>query len=284
GYDSDIIATSDLDAVSAAGGNIVLQAGRDVALGTAGANFDNDVRARGSVTVNVGRDFVIDGFSALASDDFAAGAGGNAIINAGRNIHVRNAAGPESSIAAGGSTGADVILTTGQNGGLFLDAPIATAVTSSSGDVIVNADRVLIASGSGISASSGEVMLRPVTIGREMILGTVSNPAGAVGLSDVELNRIFASNLTIGSNNTGNVSVVGSIAPAGTPNITLRSGEDIRVQASVTTTGVLELGAGDNFFHTAGTINAPTLSAQVDLRGNDAGAGGFGGFFSLFGT
>src|SRR5690606_41000510 len=108
GYDSDIIATSDLDAVSAAGGNIVLQAGRDVALGTAGANFDNDVRARGSVTVNVGRDFVMDGFSDLASDDFAAGAGGNAFINAGRKRHVPTAAGRGRSIPGGGSPAADV--------------------------------------------------------------------------------------------------------------------------------------------------------------------------------
>ena len=45
--------------------NITLTAGRDVAFGTIGVDFDNDVRANGTVLINAGRDFLLDGFSDL---------------------------------------------------------------------------------------------------------------------------------------------------------------------------------------------------------------------------
>ncbi len=125
----------------------MLQSGRDVAFGIIGTDYDNDVRARGSITVNAGRDFLIDGFADLASDDFGAGTGGNATITAGRNIHLRNIAGTDGSIIANGSAGADVVLTTGAGASLILDAATSFAVASSSGDVTANADRILIAHG-----------------------------------------------------------------------------------------------------------------------------------------
>lgn len=120
GFDSDIVANADTDAITAEAGNINLTASRDVAFGIFGTNFDNDVRAGGGITINAGRDFLIDGFSDLISDDFNDSTGGNVVINAGRNIHLRNVAGTDATIAASGSAGADVILTAG--GAFVLDA------------------------------------------------------------------------------------------------------------------------------------------------------------------
>jgi Ca2+-binding RTX toxin-like protein len=285
GFDADVIATTDQDAINAPGGNIVVNAGRDIAFGIIGADFDNDVRARGSVTFNAGRDVLVDGFSDLASDDFGGSTSGNLVVNAGRNIHVRNVAGTDGSMTASGSAGADVILTTGAGGAVVLDAPSSGAVTSFDGDVIVNADRILIAAASGITASSGEVFLRPATAGREIILGSAGDAAFAVELSDAELDRIFTATLTIGSlNPSGTLSVISAISPANAPNLVLQSGEDVAVQANITATTSLLLRAGDNLYHTGGTINTVTLNAFVDDLGGDGGAGGFGQFGTIVGT
>lgn len=278
GFDSDIIATTNHDAINAPGGNIALQAGRDIGFGIIGTDFDNDVRARGGVTVNAGRDFLIDGFSDLASDDFGANTGGNVTITAGRNIHVRNVAGTDGSITAGGSSGADVILTTGAGGALVLDAPTSGSVSSLGGDVVVNADRILIAATSGIAASNGAVILRSATTGREIILGSAGDAALAVELSDAELGRIFTPNLTVGSDNGGNLTVISAITPVNAGNLTLRSHEDITVLAGITAAQSVRLIAGNNVFHQGGTINTSSFAAYVDsnLLGNDGGIGGYG--------
>ncbi|HTU12209.1 MAG TPA: hypothetical protein VMG08_15065 [Allosphingosinicella sp.] len=285
GFDADIIATSNQDAINVPGGSLFLQAGRDIGFGIIGTDFDNDVRARGSVTVNAGRDFLIDGFSDLASDDFGAGTGGNAVINAGRNIHVRNIAGTDGSIAAGGAAGADVILTTGAGGALVLDAPTSGAVSSFSGDVTVSADRILIAATSGIT-SAGLVTLRPATAGREMVLGSGSDAVFAVELSDGELDRIFAANLLIGGSGVGNIQVTSALTVASVNTLTLRSGEDISIAAGISVATSLALVAGNNIFQQSGTITTGTLSAQVDALAGDNGVGGVGllGSVSLTGT
>ena len=276
GFDADIISTVDGDAINAPGGSIALTAGRDVAFGIIGADFDNDVRARGGITIDAGRDFLVDGFSDIASDDFGGATGGNLIVNAGRNIHLRNVAGTDASLAAGGVSGADAILTTGSGGALILDAPTSAAVTSFSGDVIVNTDRALIAAASGITASSGQIFLRPATAGLEVVLGSAGDAAFALELSATELDRLFATTLTIGGDSTGQITVSSAIAPANTPDLILRSGGDIAIQAAITTNGDLELHAGDNLILSSSptfTV-ADTLSIFVDTLGNDGGAGG----------
>ncbi len=276
GFDADIISTVNNDAVNVPGGNLTLQAGRDIGFGIIGTDFDNDVRARGSVTVTAGRDFLVDGFSDIASDDFGGSTGGNLTITTGRNIHVRNIAGTDGSIAASGSAGADLILTTGAGGAVVLDAPTSGAVGSFSGDVRINADRMLINSASGISANAGAVFIRPVTAGREMLLGSASDAAFALELSDAELDRIFTPTLTLGSDTTGTISVVGDISPASAANVLLRSGEDLRLQAGIAVTNSLGLSAGNDLIHTAGVLSGGTIAAQVDNVGNDGGTGGFG--------
>ena len=116
GFDTDIIANVDQDSISAPRGNITVTAGRDIGFGLIGANFDNDVRASGTITFNPGRDFLLDGFRRHASGRFRSTTGGDVIVNAGRNISLLAVAGTDAGIEASGTAGADVVLTTGPGG------------------------------------------------------------------------------------------------------------------------------------------------------------------------
>ena len=211
GANADIIGNVDNGAVTVPRGTLTLTAGRDIQLGTIGADFNNDVVTNNTLTFNAGRDILIDGFADILADNFGLDTGGDVIFNAGRNIGILNVAGTSASVTASGSGGGNALITAG--GSLTVNGPGSFALGSTSGDVIVSADRVLIDAGSGISAPSGQVTIRPTTEGREMILGSAGDAALAVELSDVELNRIFATSLTLGSAEAGRVRVIAPIAP-----------------------------------------------------------------------
>src|SRR6185503_18490468 len=149
-------------------------AGRDVGFGLIGANFDNDVRANGTITINTGRDFLMDGFADMVSDDFGQNTGGDVIINSGRNIAMLAVAGTDASLLASGTVGANVILNTGPGGTVTLNsgngtAPFASLV-SNSGDVVVNADRMSIGTNGAISAPNGQVTIQPISDGWDINL------------------------------------------------------------------------------------------------------------------
>ncbi|MBW8323045.1 MAG: calcium-binding protein [Rhizobium sp.] len=279
GFDSDITSTVDRDAISAPGGSITLTAGRDISWGTAGADFDNDVRANGSITFDAGRDVLISGFADMVADSQSGTTGGNFIVDAGRNIGVLDDTGTDGSLSAFGT--GSVILTTGANGLLNLETPFSATI-SSGGDVIVNADRLTIAATSGITAS-GDIFLRPVTDGRAINLGSLSDLAAALELSDTELNRIFTSGtFTIGSDNAGSILVSAVVSTGGAPNVTLRTGETVNFVAGFTTSGLLTVRAGDDVFQLGGTtITAGDVNILVDLAGDD---GNQGGFVNVLGT
>lgn len=279
GFDSDITSTVNRDAISAPAGDITLIAGRDIAFGTAGADFDNDVRANGTLTLDAGRDVLVSGFADMVADSQSGTTGGNLVVNVGRNISVLDDTGTDGGLAVIGS--GSVILTTGVNGILNLEAPLSATVQSG-GDVIVNADRVTIAATSGISAT-GDVILRPLSDGRAIILGSVTDVAAALELSDAELDRIFTSGtLTIGGDNAGSILVSALISPAGVPNVTLRTGESVNFDAGFTISGVLTIRAGDDLFQLGGSvITASDVNAFLDLAGDD---GNQGGFVNVLGT
>jgi Ca2+-binding RTX toxin-like protein len=273
GFDSDITSAVDRDAVAAPGGDVTLTAGRDISLGTAGANFDNDVRANGDLTLVAGRDVLLSGFADMVADSQSGTTGGNLVVNVGRNISVLDDTGGDAGLSTFGT--GTVILTTGPNGLLFLEAPTAIAI-SSGGGVVVNSDRMTIAATSGISAA-GDIILRPLTDGRAIILGSATDVAAALELSDAELDRIFTSGtLTIGGDNAGSILISALISPAGVPNVTLRTGESVRFDAGFTITDILTIRAGDDLFQLGGSvITASAVNAFLDLVGDDANQGGF---------
>lgn len=276
GFDSDIVSNVDQDAIAAPGGNITLTAGRDISMGTQGLNFDNDVRARGNLTITTGRDLNIDGFADLASDGFGAATGGDVIVNAGRDINVLNSTGTDGSLGAEGSAGGKVILTTGSGGFVRLLASSTSTVFSSTGDVEVNADRMRIDANAGISASGGQVTIQAVTEGWNVDLGSATDGAFALELSDAELDRIFTPTLNVGSLATGRLDVTSAISPASALNLILRASTDIGITGAMTVGGALTLRAGDNIFQLAASaITAGgAFNAFVDELGDDDGIGG----------
>uniref|UniRef100_UPI000685E7E8 beta strand repeat-containing protein n=1 Tax=Ciceribacter selenitireducens TaxID=448181 RepID=UPI000685E7E8 len=279
GFDSDITSTVNRDAISAPGGNITLTAGRDISFGTAGADFDNDVRANGTLTLEAGRDVLISGFADMVADSQTGSTGGNLVVNVGRNISILDDTGTDGGLATFGT--GSIILTTGPNGLLNLETPFSSTV-SSGGNVVVNADRMTIAASSGITAA-GDVILRPLTDGRAIILGSASDVAAALELSDAELDRIVTSGtLTIGGDNAGSILVSALISPASVPNVTLRSGGSVNFDAGFTISGLLTIRAGDDLFQLGGSvITASDVNAFLDLAGDD---GNQGGFVNVLGT
>src|SRR5688500_17013250 len=270
GFGSDILTNVNRDAISAPAGNILVQAGQDVSLGQT-VGFDNDLVAAGSITINAGRDVVLDGAADLVSD--TSGTGGNIVITAGRNVSLPTAT-STSNISALGVAGSDVIITTGAGGTFLLNPNGLSTITSSSGDVIVNADRIAIGATSGISAAI-TVTLQPATPGRPIILGTGPDSSFAVELSDAELDRISTPNLIIGGNSAGPVTVISAISPANAPNLILRSGTDINVQSNITTASSLRLSAFDNVFQSAAsTMTTNSFQVFVDSVDDDPGVGG----------
>ena len=284
GANADIIGNVDNGAVTVPRGTLALTAGRDIQLGTIGADFNNDVVTNNTLTFNAGRDILIDGFADILADNFGLDTGGDVIFNAGRNIGILNVAGTSASVTASGSGGGNALITAG--GSLTVNGPGSFALGSTSGDVIVSADRVLIDAGSGISAPSGQVTIRPTTEGREMILGSAGDAALAVELSDVELNRIFATSLTLGSAEAGRVRVIAPIAPisaGNAPDLIIR-GSDILVESNITTIDALTLRGGNNVFQTGasvitvGNVTPGIFTALIDDDADD------GGIDSLLGT
>jgi Ca2+-binding RTX toxin-like protein len=245
-------------------------------MGTLGLNFDNDVRARGNLTINTGRDLNIDGFADLASDGFGAATGGDVIVNAGRDINLLNSTGTDGSLGAEGSAGGNTILSTGPGGFVRLLASSTATLFSSTGDVQINADRMVIDATSGITASGGQVTIQPVTEGWNVDLGSTTDGAFALELSDAELDRIFTPTLNVGSLQSGRLDVTSAISPAGAPNLILRASTDIGIAAAMTVGGALTLRAGDNIFQLAASaITAGgAFNAFVDELGDDDGIGG----------
>ena len=278
GFDSDITSDVDHSAIIAPRGSVFLTAGRDISFGLAGADFGNDVRADGDIVVNVGRDFLLSGFADFFANGVLGNTGGGIVVNAGRNVSLLDDTGNSASLATLGSNGGAVVVTTGANGVFTLEVPSTNGIFSSASGVTINADRIVISATSGITVA-GTVTLAPVSDGREILLGSLSDSGvNALELSDGELDRIFSNDLVLGSTRSGLFTIGAPIAPGAVANWTLVGGTDIMVNASLTVPGALTIRAGDNIFQTAGTLTAATVTALVDRAGGDGGIGGIANF------
>jgi hypothetical protein len=229
------------------GGDAFMTAGRDLLLGTAGFNFDNDVRANGSIELRGLRDITVDGDADVVSDAFGNDTGGDLIITAGRGLNITGNNGNHASVGARGtgdvSIRADV---------LNLTSPLTDAIFSVSGNVIVDADRVLISSASGITAPGGLVMIKATTPGY-IDVGSTTDAALGLELSDAELDRIFAGGLLIGGLGTAEIAVTADIDPANVGNLFFEA-RDIAVSPGITVTASanLEFISSDDFTLGAG--------------------------------
>ena len=259
-----------------------MTAGRDIGFGLIGANFDNDVRANGTITFNPGRDLLLDGFADVVSDAFGNATGGDIIVNAGRNVTLLAVAGTDAGMEAGGTAGANIILNTGPGGTVTLNsgngtAPFASLI-SQTGDIVINADRMSIGTNGAISTVDGQVIIRPITEGWDVDVGSVTDAAFALELSDAEIDRIFTTILEIGGDTAGQLNVTSAISPLNALSLILRAGTDININASMTVGGFLTLHGGDNVFQLpASAINiGGAFALFVDELGDDLNTGGFG--------
>jgi filamentous hemagglutinin family protein len=80
------------------------------------------------------------------------------------------------------------------------------AVTSGGGDIVLSADRMALAGGT-MDADAGRVTLRPLTAGRPIDVGSTTDLAAALELSDAEVNTIRAGTLVIGHATSGNLTL-----------------------------------------------------------------------------
>lgn len=252
GVAADVSATVDRDAITVPAGSITVIADRDILFGTAGADFDNDVRANGSITLTAGSNVTIDGFSDVSSDDFGNSTGGGLTVTSGTvgggNINITNSFGDDASLGASGSGGGSVVLNAGANGFVNMTSPFSDALFSSSGNVTIDADGVVISAASGITASSGIVTIQQASLDRSIDLGSLTDAAAKLELSDAELDRITASTLRIGRTNTlfpANISITASITELGSgyTTLSLRAGGGFIVESALGTIAVTNLAA-----------------------------------------
>ena len=210
GAAADITSIVNNDALFALG-DLNLSAGRDILFGTGGLNFDNDVRAGGAIFVTAGDDFHIDGNADMLANDAGTSSNGGIQILVGGDILIEDGTGTSASVAVTTGTGG-ILLATGAGGTLSLAANSAAAVGAGAGGVVVSADRVLIEADSGITTTgNGAVTITGSSASRNIILGSATDAAAAVELSDAELDRLFTQNAIIGTSLAGQVAVQAAI-------------------------------------------------------------------------
>jgi murein DD-endopeptidase MepM/ murein hydrolase activator NlpD len=130
-----------------------------------------------------------------------------------------------------------------------------------------------------INAGTGQLTIRPVTAGINIDLGTTSDPAGTLALSDAELGVITADTLQIGDSNSGPIAISADIHLAQSQHVSLASNSSITfVSGSIQTAlGGLSLSPGGSSFvsvsnpgtdATIGSNAALSFASGSDLKIN----------------
>ena len=247
-------------------GNISLTAGQDVHLGDPATVFGN-VRSIGDVTINAGRDFIVDEDSFL--DAGAAGAAGSINATAGRNISLlHNVAGGALIRVNGTGT---INLTTGTNGVFTADtAGGPGVVTAGGGDINISADNMTITA-TPISAGTGVVRLQQVSGGQTIDVGG-ADAAGTLGLTNAELGNVSGRVLVIGRNDPGffgpiNVTNTIAINPSNVHTLVLRGNSTI-IESGAGAISVLNLAVQSAGFTSLDGDNSVTTLAGRNLGPN----------------
>jgi len=273
GADSDISASFDRKMVTAAGGGITINAGRDFTAGTGGASFDNDILATAFINIHAGRDVLLDGTANIRTGAFGPTLLGEIVIEAGRNVALTNTTGGLETIE---TVHGDLVISSGAGGSYTQDATLTGAVTGG-GDIFLSADKIALNKGF-ISSSTGAVTIRPVTDGRAIDIGSETDLQAALSLFNAELNRISTGFLTIGDQQSGPVELSAPLSVLSFVSLTVFSATEIFVRSSIGLPGALTLRAGDGVFLSpgAGFDGAGAFTAFVDEAQDDGGAGGVG--------
>lgn len=273
GVAADFTSGVDRDAVTAPRGSIAIVAGRDLVLGN-GPSFDNDIRADHDVTLTAGRNFTVEGFSDIASDDFGHNTGGSVLISAGGTLGVLTDNGDDASVSANGVGGGNVTLHGGIDALVTINVTFGSAVFSNSGDVNIDADRLAI--GSTIAALNGEVTIQPVSVGRFINLGSATDAgANVLELSDAELDHVQTPLLRIGNEQAGFIVVTSQITASTYDTLSLIGGglidgtageqSDLTVKNLAIRTGLLGIGSPDDIDTAVTNLAYENAGQQVNI-------------------
>ena len=265
----DVTSSVDRDAVTAPRGAATIIAGDDIELGNAGDGRDNDVRADRAVTLDAADDIVVDGFSEVLSDDFGQNTAQDVDLIAGGDVSLLNERGDDSSIGANGEDGGDVRIATGNGGTFESNVPRQEAVFARSGDVTVSADRVVMASDAGVKALEGFTHYKPVTLGRDVDLGSDSDASQtALELSLREIENTRTGLLRTGDQAvTGDLAVTRPLAPQNTEILSLLTATGTITQAGPITERDLRATSGSGTMLTDAANDVSMLSGGVTGTG-----------------
>lgn len=164
-------------------------------------------------------------------------------------------------------------------GTLLINTGGVPAVSSDSGNVVLQADRFVLTAGDTITAS-GSVTIAPVTAGQLVNIGSATDlAANTLEISAAELDGIAAGSIRIGSATAGNLHLSENLAPAHTDvlhlssggTITQAAGTSIDVASLVLAGGSVSLTPGLNV---SGNVSfAPGTALTLNLNGTTAGTG-----------
>ncbi|MDD4916104.1 MAG: filamentous hemagglutinin N-terminal domain-containing protein, partial [Methylococcales bacterium] len=227
GAGSDIITGGGQTAIASAFGNIELQAGRDVVLGSSAYSsvvdaetfYYGDVYAhgKGNISIIAGRDIVIDNSTYVDSDS------GNIMIDAVRDVSLLSGLKPDSRILAGAdpsqvsgaiditARGGQVTVASGTSG--ILTNGAAITLTANNMDLQGAVNSGFVDSGSYNPNDPATVILQTYAAATQIAVGAGASddPGGTpktLGLNDTELGNVTAGRLIIGSaGGTGKITV-----------------------------------------------------------------------------
>ncbi|MCO6459295.1 MAG: hypothetical protein J5I93_28635 [Pirellulaceae bacterium] len=199
----------DTGAIQTVSGNVVLT-GQGGGTGGAGGNYGAIVAAGGTVVAGGTGTVQVLGTGGLGSATFPnhgveVNVSSSSIQSNAGNIWITGVAG-----AGAGSVDLNM------SGSGFISA-------GGSADVIVNANSIAITSTNSIAAVADDVNLLPRTAGTSVDLGGADAP-GTLGLTDSELDRVFADVLRIGDAATGPIQVSAPVSPANVNTLSLTTG------------------------------------------------------------
>ncbi|HPD82711.1 MAG TPA: right-handed parallel beta-helix repeat-containing protein, partial [Alphaproteobacteria bacterium] len=208
---NDITIAGTIGATGAGALNVNLNADFDV-----GGSVDADIFILNDINTNGGT------FTAIASDDIDIKNGATVSTGGGKATITSRGRGPESWLwmPAAGNSG---------------------TLTTSGGDIDITVGNIFLSNGSSINAVTGAVSIERDVVGT---IGLGSG-AGDMQLGQAELDRITASSLSIGGNNTTDINVAGA---------------DMDAFSTVNLSALAA--SGINFF---GVNNFATLNATTDI-------------------
>ncbi len=194
------------------------------------------------------------------------GQGGVGTGGSNDGIRVEDA---NSTITSGGGN-VTVTGTEGTGGSQFaIRVQNAGAVTTATngGNIAIVGDSMDLATGTPvINAGASTATLRQNTNGKQIDLGGADS-AGALGLTDAELDQITAGILQIGDSNSGAITVSAALTHANSLSLTNGGGAGINVTKSIT----LSLGKNLSISSVGGIV---TVGANLSANGSGLGLGG----------